>query len=113
MVKMSQFNEFYAPIECPYCGDNVKVRFQANIGALDLKVFNLSEQVVDIPAELAPSIFGEGPEEHNIDFWAYGMGDCPVCKHYLWVKVNIRSKRFESVTLINDIPIDMYGWGLL
>ncbi|MEP7289353.1 MAG: hypothetical protein ABI947_26675 [Chloroflexota bacterium] len=110
---MSRFNLFVVPIECPHCGNKVKVRFQASIGALDLIDFIPGDQVIDIPAEVNPPIFGDGPNDHTIDFWTYGLGNCPICQNYIWGKVNIRSKIFESVTLIQDEPDDMYGWGLL
>jgi hypothetical protein len=90
--------------------------FQADIGELVWQVFNIGEQVVDIDVESEMKMknpqYG-GPPDTSLDFWAYALGICSVCGNDIWAQVNVRSKRFESIIIIDKAPEDIYGWGLL
>lgn len=110
---MGRYNYFADIVECPHCKHTIEVQFQADIGALEWRIFHKGEEVIDIPSEAKLPVFGHGPSDHNIDFWVCGLGVCPICCNDIWARVNIRHKKFTSITLLKDPPDDMYAWGVL
>jgi hypothetical protein len=87
--------------------------FQADIGSLEWRVFEVGDQVLDIPMMTNMPIYGAGPDNHQADYWSVGLAVCPKCHRDIWAKVNIRNKHFDSVDVLTEQPADMYGWGYL
>jgi hypothetical protein len=110
---MGRYNQFEFAVQCPHCGHLQEMLFQADVGSLEWRVFELGEQVLDIPVEHSFPVYGAGPDDHDVDYWSIGLAVCLNCHRDIWAKVCIRNKRFDSLEILAEAPTDIYGWGYL
>jgi len=109
---MSRVNYFAAPIDCPHCGRCVRIAFEADIGVLDLTVFELGELVIlTVPPQgkaIGPAVYVDWERP----FWAVGFGICPNCKKDVTARIVIRDRRFAAANPTRE-NLDTFAWGQL
>jgi hypothetical protein len=88
------------------------MEFQADVGVLEYHQFRPGDLVFGISRQMNRSPISPAPGLEEADFWAYGIGACPNCKHELWAKIDIRSGRFDSLALVPR-PADPDAWDKL
>ncbi len=115
---MGRYNIFQSPVNCPKCQKTVWVAFQAPIGYLDWKDYELKDEVFTSvnPKPNLPIGPEPGVEEYNL--WANGVGVCPACKRDIYVRIEIRSSRFDKLAIVEDPPASqiwefLQKWGIL
>jgi hypothetical protein len=106
---MSAHNRFEATVSCPSCGQSAATWFQADIGTLRYELYQPGDQVIfDVPPKkpYGPSI----DCDFTGNFWAVGLGRCPVCLAELRVRVHVHDRHFAGTTPAQPDDSD-WAWG--
>lgn len=108
---MSLNNSFIVKCSCCNCEKKVEIAFEADAGILNLSNFKIGDKLLPdnldgIKGTIAPT---KEIVDEKIDFWVYGVGECPKCKFENWAKIIFRKGIFDSIKQIS-MPDNPFFW---
>lgn len=106
---MSAHNRFEATVTCTSCGQSAATWFQSDIGTLRYELYQRGDQVIfDVPPDKP---YGPAIDcDFTSNFWAVGLGRCPVCLADLRVRVHVHDRNFAGTTP-SQLGDSDWAWG--
>ena len=107
---MPDYNEFLENTKCPYCGEEQEFSFQAYLGAGDMNVFSIGDEIVSGQSHEEGQEPDGGVDVPPPHFWGYGLDNCCHCSKEVWAKIFIAKNIFDHLHIVAE-PEDPEAFG--